>query len=457
MLSQLRAAAGNRKIGRNWIWLSGAAALLILTAFLSGIFPTPRNIPGNWTEAPVAAPAALPQLQANPVTVAGRAVPETWAELSLRRPGVVEAVRVKEGQKVTSGQVLLRLQDDDLQLAVAEAEAALATAEARLAEAKAAPTDEGLAQARAAVKVAEANLEASKARLASAEAGVDAARGDLSADRAALSRLRTVLARTEAGADPHDLTMSEMQVARARNELWRTQERPGEGPADAVAEADVDIAEADLAYLRSLPTEDQLSLARDDVEEVEAQVSASQARLAQAEATVDEMQAEIDASQARHEDAEAALERLLAGLPPEAIAVYEAQLEEAKAALATAQANLGQAELVAPFAGTVVSVSTRVGELVPENLPVLVLADLDTFRVESIDLDELDVTRIEVGDRAEITFDALLDQPTEGTVSSVALRGNSTELGTYYPVVIELAETPTGLRWGMIAQIEINP
>ena len=154
---------------------------------------------------------------------------------------------------------------------------------------------------------------------------------------------------------------------------------------------------------------------------------------------------------------EAELAYLLSGPTPEEIAVAEAEIKEAKVGLAIAQAGLRQAELVAPFSGTVTEMRLGEGESVSQNQPVVILADLSRLHVESTELDELDVTRIEIGDRAQVTFDALAGSSLSGQVSHIGLRGMGTEYGTLYKVIVQLNEQIPGIRWGMLAQVEIRP
>ena len=92
-----------------------------------------------------------------------------------------------------------------------------------------------------------------------------------------------------------------------------------------------------------------------------------------------------------------------------------------------------------------------------QNQQVILLTDLRQLHVESTELDELDITRIEIGARAEMTFDALPGTRLSGQVSRIGLRGASTEEGARYRVIIQLNEQIPEIRWGMLARIEIRP
>ena len=86
---------------------------------------------------------------------------------------------------------------------------------------------------------------------------------------------------------------------------------------------------------------------------------------------------------------------------------------------------------------------------------ILVLADLSQLQVETTDLSEIDVAQIVVGDKAKVTFDALVDVVVEATVTRISDRA-STGSGVNYRVVLELDEIPSGLRWGMTAFVDIE-
>jgi len=502
---------------------------LVLWACLpAGCTSLTSPTPGNLSSTPTATLLVAELTEARAVIVTGMAVPDVWAGLSFRRNGVVESILVEEGQQVAAGQVIIHLQDDDLKLAVAQAEAALATAQARLAQLKAPPRREeiALAQAGAAVATAQArlallkapprqeeiaaaqaeaavataqarlaqlkappgqeeiavaqaivdqaqaNLEASRARLANAEDAVGAAEADLNASRAALTGFEAALNIARASVDQRELQLAQLEIERARNDLWKAYlerdaiaGRPGtpkylvDVALAAVSNAEATVRSAELEYeqLNTAPNADEIARAQADVSEAQASVAGAEARLAQTQDELDEISAQVDANQASLEQSQAELAVLLSGPTPEEIAVVEAEIKEAQVGLAIAQASLRQAELAAPFSGTVTEMLVREGESVTQNQQVILLTDLRRLHVESTELDELDITRIEIGAQAEMTFDALPGARLSGQVSHIGLRGASTEEGTRYKVIVQLNEQIPGIRWGMLAQVEIRP
>ena len=77
------------------------------------------------------------------------------------------------------------------------------------------------------------------------------------------------------------------------------------------------------------------------------------------------------------------------------------------------------------------------------------------MRVETTDLNEIDVVQIEVGDLVTLTFDAIPGQEFSGTVSQISPKATE-GLGVNYTVIIELDDIPDDARWGMTVFVDIN-
>ena len=159
---------------------------------------------------------------------------------------------------------------------------------------------------------------------------------------------------------------------------------------------------------------------------------------------------------AQQDIAQASLDLALAGSPQEQIAAAAASVEQAKAALATAQAALEDSVVRAPFDGTVTNVEIDPGDTATQSDVVVVVATLDRLQAKTKDLTELDIVNVEAGQPVIVTLDALPDQPLKGHVvriepQSVDYRGDVT-----YPVFIDLDEAMPQLRWGMTALVEIE-
>ena len=332
------------------------------------------------------------------IPASGTVVPARWSRLAFEIGGRVKKLAVEAGDVVKEGELLAQLDDARLRHAVAQAEAALAASQASLAQTKAGARPEEIA--------------AAKADLAAAEAE---------------------LARLKAGPKPEEITAAKAQMEKAAAVVQQAQSRY-----DKVA---------GLPGASASPEAVALHHATLDYEVAKANYEAL-LRGATAE--------EIAIAQARVDGARARLKMLEAGPRPEEVAFAEAEVDRARAALAEARATLEEARLIAPFDGTVGAVLVREGEVVSSGEPVIVLGDLSTLRVEVADLSEEDAAKIEAGQKADISFDALPGQELTGWVSRVVPMPSSEGGRPSYIAFIELDEQVAGLRWGMTAFVEIE-
>jgi HlyD family secretion protein len=153
--------------------------------------------------------------------------------------------------------------------------------------------------------------------------------------------------------------------------------------------------------------------------------------------------------------AQAAWEDVQEGIDPDVLALAKARLEQATTAVNAAEAALRDSQLRAPFAGTISTIRTRSNEWVAPGQPVIDLADLTQFQVQTTDLSEIDAARVALDAPVTITFDALPDVVAEGHVIRIAPKASEGS-GVNYTVWIRLDEVPPGLLWGMTAFVDIE-
>jgi RND family efflux transporter MFP subunit len=134
----------------------------------------------------------------------------------------------------------------------------------------------------------------------------------------------------------------------------------------------------------------------------------------------------------------------------------QADLVRAQALLDSAKATLlTQSTLTAPFAGTIVSVDVAPAETVVPGQVVIVLGELSNYQIETTDLSERDVTRVQIGQPASVFIEALRDEFT-GQVTDVDRVSSTLGGDVVYKVTIELDQQPQGLLWGMSADVQIE-
>jgi HlyD family secretion protein len=136
------------------------------------------------------------------------------------------------------------------------------------------------------------------------------------------------------------------------------------------------------------------------------------------ENTISEAEANIAIAQANLDSAQAYYESLINGPNVSELALAEAKLANAEAKLAVSQKNLDNALLVAPIDGVVTEINGVPGETVGSGT-FMTIADLARPLIE-VYLDETDMDKIAVGYEAEIVFDAFPDEVFTGTVIQVS-------------------------------------
>ncbi|HET89789.1 MAG TPA: HlyD family efflux transporter periplasmic adaptor subunit [Chloroflexi bacterium] len=346
------------------------------------------------------------------VAITGEVTPAAWATVSAQTGGTVLAVLVEPGNQVSLGDVLVQLDSTDAQMAVQQAEAALEAARAQLALLQASPRAEQVAVAEAQVAAAEAAVGQAQAQRDQVAAGVTAA--EIAAAEANVAAAE--LAR-KAAEDQYD------QI-RDRVHGWIEEQAILQLRA---AEESLRAAEAQLARLKAGPYRE---------------VRVAEAGIAAAEAQRDIAQAQLRA--------------LRAGATAEEIAVAQAAVSQAEAALAVAYVTVERCEVRAPFAGTIGMVGARAGELLAPGQPVATLGDLNTLRVETTDLDEIDVARVAVGQAATVTFDGVPERVFAGRITRISPMTAPGSGGVSYTAIVELDEVDPRLRWGMTAFVDIE-
>src|SRR5207244_12001581 len=112
---------------------------------------------------------------------------------------------------------------------------------------------------------------------------------------------------------------------------------------------------------------------------------------------------------------QAALDALMEGADAHTLAIADAQMKAAQAALDLANYNLSRSTLVAPFNGVVAKINLTPGESLPLDKPAVVLIDDASFYVD-IPVDEIDIAKVAEGQPVTLAFDSLPGAAVSGRV-----------------------------------------
>jgi HlyD family secretion protein len=415
----------------------------------------------------VPAPAAEPgRSSRGGVVASGEVVAAQQADLSFTIPGRVQEVNVALGDDVEPGQVLATLETADQEALVAQAEAAVHTAQANvdLLLADTSPGEIALAEtaisvARALVSQAEAAQEGAEAQCAVAGSGIAAAEAALEAAQAQSGQLDSGPREGQIAAAEAELKLAEVQLqqAQAAYDLVRGSPQIQMLPEALALEQATIALEAAQAFYDALfegATADEKRAAAAQVEAAQVQIAQAEDQALSACAQVSQAAAAVEAAKAQQTQTEQQLSLLKTGATAEQIAAATAQVAQAEAALQVVRVALEQAELRAPFGGTVSAVAISPGETVAPGQALLALADLSRLQVETIDLSERDVAQVALGQEAIVYVEAL-GQEIEGRVVGIAPQSTTIGGDVVYTVYVELREHLPGLRWGMSVDVEI--
>ena len=157
------------------------------------------------------------------------------------------------------------------------------------------------------------------------------------------------------------------------------------------------------------------------------------------------------------EGSEVAKDDIILGLSgddlTESIQSASESLRSAEISMQNLQDAMNNYTITAPISGTIIEKDAKVGDAVKAGDTLCIVYDLSYLEM-SINVDELQISSISVGQKVQITADAVPDKTYVGTVTRVSMKGSSNGGTTTYPVTIRIDDTD-GLRPGMNANAEI--
>lgn len=435
---------------RNWILTTAAAAILGTGGYFF-ISNTQLNAQETNTSniSEIAIPSTIAIQSADTilgeVSAAGNIALVSQQVVALEVSGVVESILANVGDEVQAGELLMTLDTTELERAVTRTELTV-DARRNTLEQLTEPADA------ADIALAEAELVEAQENLADVLAGpsadeIAAAQSNLASGWSRYNELQAGPSGDELTQLSADLRKAEVAVAEAqraydeiawRNDVGMTQE------AANLQDATIDYERALAAY--------EVSVAPADASDLQSALSSAQ----NAQVQLDDLlnsptEADIATAEAQVADAEAKLADLIAGPTDSDLRDAEINLEQALVDLEEARANLAAAQVIAPNAGTILSIDVELGERVSTGLAVMTLADTTQLEL-TIDVAELDIPQIDVGQITAIEIDALSGQEFTGEVEYVAPASSNSSGVVYYPVTIRLTDNALErVRPGMTA------
>jgi HlyD family secretion protein len=336
------------------------------------------------------------------VDSSGSVLPESEVTLGFGASGTVSKVNVEPGDRVKKGDVLAELDTSDLALQVAQQEQAYLIQQATYSMTLTPDADA---------------VTAAEAQLASAQAAYQAAQKKYAVNRT--DQIEVSCYNLDNVKQTYDDAVNAYNALAAN---WRVQVNGSLDISPQKAQLDRAQAAYDKAVL-------ECNLAKSSVND--SSVKSALAQLEQAKANLETLKNPSDRT----------------------IEKAKIQLEQARLSLEQIRRTLDDAKIVAPYDGIVTAVNAVVGAP-GSSAAMVLLADTSKYHVDVL-IDETEVDQVQVGQKVEMTLDALPDAKIAGTVSRLDPAGTINQGVVYYQTRIDLDPTTEPLLIDMTANARI--
>ncbi len=439
---------------RSKITIAVIALVVLALIVVISVFATRKDKP----EVTIVKAETRPTLSST-VTASGEIRPIQYINLTSEVQGRIVDIYVKEGDTVTKGQPLVKLDPEQFQ---SSRDAQLASVQAARDEIQVSRTQ--ITGAQNQLSQAQQSLNASEASVDTSIQQVATAKQQVATSQEAVNQARQGVVTAQTGVD-----RAQVDLNTANRELKRTTE--------LVEKEVVSRQEFDQAKDRVETAQVALRNAQAQLQAQRIAVTEAQSRVRQAESSVREAQTRVSEAKARADQQRAAVRDAQRSV---GTAQLNTQTTEKRAtqqeALLRGQQNQRDKTLqVAPLNGIVAEIPSKVGTFAVAGLSttaLMTIADMSAVNVE-VKVDETEIDKVEVGQKVKVKVDAFGDKEIEGEVfqktplalgKSQTTGGLSTNINVQeakeFRVVIQLKNLPKdvqdGLRPGMSATATIT-
>lgn len=348
--------------------------------------------------------AARGKLTAN-VGATGTVRANQSANLTWQTSGRVESVDFEIGSKVKANAILAKLVQTSMPQNVILAEADLISAQKSLDDLMASNT-----------KLAQAELSLAKAKQSvdDAQEKVDSLDFVRASDN--------LIQQTQANID-----IARRDLARAEDNYKKYTKKPDGDSSKAEALLQLTNARQRLTDMTNNYNWYTATATPLDAEKYRADLALAQAQLADAQREVDRLSSGPDAN----------------------------DINAAKARIAAAQSTINQSTIMAPFSGIITQAEAVPGDLVNPGTLAFRIDDISHMLVD-LQISEVDINNITIGQSVTVTFDAVQAKTYEGKVSEISQAGESTGSGVNFTVTVELVQSDGMVKPGMTAAVTIT-
>ncbi len=339
------------------------------------------------------------------IDLVGNAAYSQSASLTWKTSGVIETVKVKNGDTVQKGDILATLETDSLPSSVILAEKTLLDAQDNL---------ENVMNSTTAKMTSYQSLNSTQTALQSTKEAQES-----------LYYSRSDTLTKQMAYDTYELSVINFNYAKADYDQIKKQNEFGTDArnnaySNYVSKYDAMVtAYEDFTWLNGSPTDLDYIVANGDVKAA---------------------QAAYDSALSDYETYETM---------PRTKDVVAAQAEED-----SAKNTYNKRNIIAPFSGTITSVSAEEGHYVVTDDVAFEIDNMDRVFVP-ISISEIDISKVYKGQKAIVTFDAVSGTKYDADVYSISDYGEETDSATSFETQIEITSPDDKIKAGMTAEVSL--
>lgn len=385
------------------------------------------------------------------VSITGKVEASESVELGFENSGRITQVRADVGARVSAGQVLAELYNADLYSDLAEAEATLKVRQAELDDAKKGSRPEDIAISEAKVENAEQNLfDKINDSYTKADDAVHDKVDQFFSNPNSSPQLNFQIA----GQLKADVESSRY-VLNPKFKAWANSLSKITSDANLFP-----FSGESLEYLRQVRSFlDVVAIAVNELDPTnnlsQATVDSYRADVSTARTNVNTAINNLSSASSALKIAQSEYAKELAGSTEEEILVKEAEVERAKASINNIRAQISKTVLISPISGVVTKQEAKRGQIVSASAAVVSIISDSKFEVEA-NLPEAEVSKVRVGDSADLTLDAYGEAVKfEAKVIAIDPAETIVDGVSAYKVTIAFLRNDERVKSGLTANINV--
>jgi HlyD family secretion protein len=165
------------------------------------------------------------------------------------------------------------------------------------------------------------------------------------------------------------------------------------------------------------------------------------------EREIAEAELEIELGEAKVTRLQNRVDLLTNGPDPDEVTILETRL-------AIAQSRVDSPLIKAPFAGVITALPAQTGDVVQIGTKAVQLDNLADLRL-AVQISEIDIPQVRVGQPAQLVFDAYFESTFNGEITEISPVGTTVQGVVEYTVTVRMLDADVRIRPGMTAAVTI--